>query len=103
MGASEWSRKVAYQADLAAALRQARADAYREGAFYREERSPRARQLSEDEYVAAEVAAMRAELVAAFGEEDDEDPDDELVRATWHAAQVEVTGPDSLLEAQPFS
>jgi hypothetical protein len=42
MGASEWSRKVPYQADLAAALHQAREEAYRDGAFYRDEQDPRA-------------------------------------------------------------
>ncbi len=103
MGASEWSRKVPYQADLAAALRQAREDAYREGDFYRAEPDPRARQMSEDAYVAAEVAAMRAQLVAAFGEEEAGDPDDEMAREAWHAAQIDVTGPDSLLASQPFS
>jgi hypothetical protein len=103
MGASEWSRKVPYQADLAAALRQAREDAYREGDFYRAEPDVRARQMSEDEYVAAEVAAMRAELVAVFGEEEAGDPDDEMAREAWHAAQIDVIGPDSLLASQPFS
>jgi hypothetical protein len=102
MGASDWNRKVPYQPDLAAALRQARDDAYREGDFLRVEADPRARQMSEDEYVAAEFAAMRAELVEAFGEDGVGEPGDEIGEA-WRAAQVEVTGPDSLLAAQPFS
>jgi hypothetical protein len=102
LGASEWSCKVAYQADLEAALRQAREDAYREGDFYRQEPDEDARRMSEEEYVAADVAAMRAGYVAAFGE-DAGDPDDGLARSAWHAAQIEVTGPDSLLASQPFS
>lgn len=103
MGASEWSRKVPYQPDLTAALRQCREEAYREGDFYRVEPDPRALVMTEEEYVAVEVAAMHAQLVEAFGEEDAGEPDDEMARTAWHAAQVEVTGPDSLLESQPFS
>jgi len=103
MGASEWSRKVPYQADLVAALRQAREQAYQDGDFYRVEPDARARQMSEAEYVAAEVAAMRASWIEAFGEEDDGDPDDEMARDAWHAAQIVVSDPDSLLASQPFS
>ncbi|MET8150182.1 hypothetical protein ACIBSW_24185 [Actinoplanes sp. NPDC049668] len=103
MGASEWSRKVPYQADLAAALRQARDDAYREGDYYRVEPDPRARRIGEQEYIAAEVAAMRETWVEVFGEENAGDPDDEMARVAWRAAQIEVTGPDSLLASQPFS
>ena len=102
MGASDWSRDVPYQADVAAALRQAREDAYREGAFFRVEPDPRTRQMSEDEYVAAEFAAMRPGLVEAFGEEGVGEPYDELGIA-WHAAQIDVIDPDSLLASQPFS
>jgi hypothetical protein len=55
LGASEWSRKVAYQADFEAALRQAREDAYREGDFYRQESDEKARRMSEEEYAAADL------------------------------------------------
>jgi hypothetical protein len=103
MGASEWSRKVPYQADVASALRQARQDAYDEGDFYRREPDTRARQMGEEEFVAAEVAVMRQAFVDAFGEEDAGEPDDEMARDYWRAAQVEVEGPDSLLASQPFS
>jgi hypothetical protein len=93
VGASEWSHKVPYQADLEAALRQARDEAYREGDFYLEEVDELARRMSEDEYV------------AALGGEGDEqyDSDDDMIRDAWHAAQIEVTGPDTLLASQPFS
>ena len=103
MGASQWSRTVPYQADLDAALRQARDEAYREGDFHRVEPDPRARTMSEREYVALEVAAMRASWVEAFGEQDAGEPDDGMARDAWRAAQVDVTGPDSLLASQPFA
>jgi len=59
--------------------------------------------MSEEEYVAAEVAAEHASRVAAFGEEDAGEPSDEFARVSWQAAQVVVTDPDTLLESQPFS
>ncbi|GAB3512574.1 hypothetical protein [Phytohabitans suffuscus] len=103
MGASAWSRKVPYRTDVAAALRLAREDAYREGDFARDEPNLRARRMSEQEYVDAEIAAMRAVLVDVFGEDKAGDPNDEMARASWHAAQIDVVGPDTLLASQPFS
>ncbi|AVT31657.1 hypothetical protein C6361_21685 [Plantactinospora sp. BC1] len=102
MGASSWSRKVPYQADIAAALQQAREEAYQEGDCYRAEPNLRARQMSEQEYAAASVAEMREGFLAAFGE-DAGDPDDGLAREEWHAAQIDVVDPDTLLASQPFS
>lgn len=102
MGASSWSRKVPYQTDIAAALRQAREDAYREDDFYRAAPNLRARRMSEDEYAAAEVAEMRGSMIAAFGE-DVGDPDDDMAREEWRAAQIDVIDPDTLLASQPFS
>jgi hypothetical protein len=103
MGASAWSCNVPYQADVAAALQVAREDAYRDGDFYRVEPDLRARQMNEEEYVAAEVDAMREACVAAFGEDEAGDPDDEMARVAWHAAQIDVVGPDTLLASQPFA
>jgi hypothetical protein len=103
MGASVWNRRVPYQADITAALRQAREEAYADGDYYLREPDPRARQMSEEEYVALEVGEMRAALVREFGEDGAWDPGDEFARQTWHAAQIDVTGPDTLLAAQPFS
>jgi hypothetical protein len=90
---------VAYRVDLEAALRQAREDAYAAGDFYRDEPNLVARGMSEEEFVAAAVA----EFARDFGEEEAADMDDGMARTAWRAAQVEVTGPDSLLAAQPFS
>lgn len=63
----------------------------------------RARQMSEEEHVAAEVASMRAALVAAFGAGQAGDPDEEMVREAWHAAHIDVVGPDTLLASQPWT
>ncbi|MFC4068284.1 hypothetical protein [Actinoplanes subglobosus] len=103
MGASQWNRKVPYQPDVDAALRQARREAYADGDYYRREADPRARQMSEEEYVAAEMAEERAHLVAEFGEEDAGEPDDTFSRDFWRAAQIDVIDPDSLLDSQPYS
>jgi hypothetical protein len=102
VGASSWSRKVAYQADIAAALRQAREDAYREGDCYRSDPSPGARTMSEDEFAAASVAEMREGFRDAFGA-DAGDPDDGFAREEWRAAQIDVVDADTLLASQPFS
>ncbi|MET0417989.1 MAG: hypothetical protein ABW022_18420 [Actinoplanes sp.] len=99
MGASEWNRRVPYQPDIDAALRQAREDAYRDGDYYRTEADTRARQVSEQEYIAAE----RAFIAQEYGEDEAADMDDSQACAVWRAAQVDVTGPDTLLASQPFS
>lgn len=41
VGASGWASKVAYQPDIAAALQQARLEAYENGSFYRDAPDPR--------------------------------------------------------------
>ena len=102
MGASSWNAWVPYRGDLEAALQQARQDTYDRGAFYRAEPDIKARLMSEEEYVARELAEMRNSLPDEFGD-DGWEPDETFARDGWRAAQVEVTGPDTLLQAQPFS
>jgi hypothetical protein len=102
VGASAWSRRVPYQADIAAALEQARADAYRENDFFRAEPDRRARELSEREYVAERAAALRESRIAAFGAAEADDDDHFELSEAWQAGRIEVTGPDSLLAAQPY-
>ena len=92
MGASVWNRRVPYQADITAALRQAREEAYADGDYYLREPDPQARQMSEEEYVALAVAEDRAALVREFGEDGAWEPGDEFARQAWHAAQIDVTG-----------
>ncbi|MEU4425500.1 hypothetical protein AB0F81_33170 [Actinoplanes sp. NPDC024001] len=89
MGASSWTSRVPYQDDLEAALQQAREEAYRDGDYYREEPDPRLHGLGEQEY----VAVLRAEYFL----------DPESAREAWQVSQAPVTGPDSLLAAQPDS
>ncbi|GAB4060942.1 hypothetical protein [Catellatospora paridis] len=91
-----------YQHDVEAALEQARQDAYDRGDYYRVSPDMQARTMGEEEYVAWEMAALRRSLAEAFGD-DFPDPDDSMARDSWRAAQVEVTGPDSLLDAQIYS
>lgn len=91
-----------YQQDVAAALALARQDAYDRGDYYRATPDTRARTMSEPEYVAWELAELRRMLAEAFGE-DAPEPDDTMARDGWRAAQVAVTGPDSLLDAQIYS
>jgi hypothetical protein len=95
VGASVWCVRVSYQDDIDAALQQARQDAYDRGDYYREEPDNRARSMTEQEY----VAWGQAQVPVPEGWE----PNSEEHREAWRAAQVEVTGPDSLLDAQPFS
>jgi hypothetical protein len=91
---------VSYRDDIAAALEEARWDAYRRGDFYRMSSNERARSMGEEEYVAWGIAQTKASVPPELA--DVEWSGDEY-RDEWRAAQVEVTGPDSLLEAQPFS
>ncbi|SDX92737.1 hypothetical protein SAMN05444365_101102 [Micromonospora pattaloongensis] len=58
--------------------------------------------MSEEDYVASDLAAIRESIADAFGD-DGWEPDDSMSRAAWRAAQIEVTDPDSLLASQPFS
>ncbi|GAA2362380.1 hypothetical protein GCM10010170_058470 [Dactylosporangium salmoneum] len=102
MGASSWSARTDYQEDLEAALRLARQDAYKRGSFYRAEQDAEARTMTEEEYVVQQMAAVRDNLPDEFRNEGWE-PDDSFVREAWHAAQIEVTDPDTLLASQPFS
>ncbi|MEU7867374.1 hypothetical protein [Dactylosporangium sp. NPDC049140] len=100
MGASGWHARVSYQNDVRAALQQARWDAYRRGAFYRESPNEQARALGEEEYVAWGIADIKASVppeLAGLEWSGDQH------RTEWRAAQVVVTGPDSLVDAQPFS
>ncbi|NUT03162.1 MAG: hypothetical protein HOV76_06755, partial [Hamadaea sp.] len=85
MGASSWISWVPYQPDIEAALQQARQDAYDRGDFYRGTPNTRAKTMSEEDYVAWEVAEMRRSWDEAFG--DDVEPDDTMARDAWHAAQ----------------
>jgi len=55
--------------------------------------------MSEEDYVALGIA----ELKAVFPDDDTWEPTGQEHREEWRAAQVVVTGPDSLLESQPFS
>lgn len=91
---------MSYQDDIAAALQQARWDAFRSGAFCRHPARP------------AGTLDDRAEICGlGRGGNQDERPDDpetwtaggEAYRWEWQAAQVDVCDPDSLLRAQPFS
>ena len=104
MGASGWHSRVPYQDDIEAALQQARQRAYDTG-DYLDRRSSIAeeiRSMSEEEYVARRIEQQRAVFASdpvtatweVTGEED---------RIAWRAAHVIVTGPDSLLESQPYS
>jgi hypothetical protein len=102
VGASVWSARVPYQEPLEVALRQAREDAYARGDFYRDPQNSEALAMSENEFVARQLAAAQAEIDTEFGE-DSWELDDTDFRDTWRAARVEVTGPDTLLAAQPHS
>ncbi len=102
MGASMWSRTVPYQAEIGAALERARQEAYDEGAFYRQAADPALREIGEEEYVAQWLAEEQARLIAEFGD-DAWEPGDDFTRDEWRAAQIDVTGPDTLLASQPFS
>lgn len=102
MGASVWSARVPYQDDLEAALKQARVDAYSSGDFYRSDPNLRARTMSEEEYVAWEMAELRR-VTPAEVFDDGWEPSDALVRQEWRAAQIEVSDADTLLSSQPFS
>ncbi len=99
MGASGWHARVPFQSDIAAALQQARQQAYDRGDFYRDPPSPQALAMSEEEYIALGIA----EAKAWFPDDDTWNPSDTAPREEWRAAHVVVTGPDSLVEAQPFS
>lgn len=102
MGASSWTSKVPYQQDVEAALELARQDAYDRGDYYRATPDTHARAMSEEDYVAWQMAELRRTMAEAFGD-DAPEPDDTMARDSWRAAQVEVTGPDSLLDAQIYS
>lgn len=102
MGASSWNWRVPYRQNLEAALQQARQEAYDQGKFYRSEPDSRARSMSEEDYVAWDVAETRKSVISAFGD-DGWEPDDAIAREAWWAAQIEVMDPDSLLRSQPFS
>lgn len=91
---------MSYQDDVGAALQQARWDAYRRGDFYRLPPNEKARAMGEEEYVAWGIAQTKASVPVELA--DVEWTGDEY-RDEWRAAQVVVTGPDSLLEAQPFA
>ncbi|GIF96665.1 hypothetical protein [Catellatospora citrea] len=102
MGASSWTSRVPYQQDIEAALELARQDAYDRGDYYRVTPNTQAQTMSEEQYVAWELAELRRSLAEAFGD-DAPDADDTMARDSWRAAQVAVTGPDSLLDAQIYS
>ncbi|MEV6964402.1 hypothetical protein AB0M47_04735 [Hamadaea sp. NPDC051192] len=87
MGSSGWISWTSYQQDIEAALQQVRQDAYNRGEHYRQAPNMQAKTMSEEEYVAWEVAEMRRSWDEAFG--DGKDP-------------VVLTGPDSLLQARSF-
>jgi hypothetical protein len=91
---------VPYQSDIGAALQQARTEAYQRGEFHRQRPNEKARCMSEDDYVAWGIAQTRASVPAALA---DLDWSGDEYRDEWRAAQVVVTGPDSLLDAQAFS
>jgi len=100
VGASGWQARVAFQADIGAALQQARQRAYDDRSFYRAPSlSDEAGAMSEEEYVAWGIAQTRA----LFPDDDTWEPSGEEYRTEWQAAQVVVTGPDSLLASQPYS
>lgn len=99
MGASQWHARVPYQDDIGAALQQARQNAYDQQDFYQVAPGEKARSMSEPEYVAWGIEQLKA----VFPDDDSWEPAGEECRDEWRAAQVVVTGPDSLLESQPFS
>lgn len=90
MGASYWVSQVPYQPDIAAALDAARWDAYRAGSYYKNEPTPEARAMSEDEYVRWFESTEGMEATLEVSED-------------WQAAQIDPVDPDSLLASQPFS
>jgi hypothetical protein len=83
-------------------LHQARQDAYERGDCYRAEPDTKALAMTEEEYVDWQMAVIRDTLPQEFIDEGWE-PGDSDVRESWHAAQIKVTGPDTLLASQPFS
>jgi hypothetical protein len=91
VGASSWTVRVPWQADIEAALQVARWETFRAGAFHRESAPPEARAMSEDEYVAWALSDCPPNI------------SDYAYRVEWHAAQIDPIDPDSLLAAQPFS
>ena len=92
MGASGWSYSVAYQPDVAVALRQLRQDVYDRGEYHREEPDP-TYALTEEEF--------RATLDPAH----DDSGINEFLLDDWRAAQrrPRPVDPDSLFAAQPHS
>jgi hypothetical protein len=90
---------VPYQGDLAAALQEARWQAFRNGDYYREAVNEQARSMTEDEYVVWSIADAASGMPAEWA--DDDTPDDEagdefvgggenerLAREEWRAAQM---------------
>ncbi len=102
MGASAWSARVPYQADLEAALQQARVEAYEGGDFYRTGRDEDALSMSEKDYVATSIAWSKANAPGLF-EDEVWELDAEMHSQAWRAARTVITGPDSLIAAQPWS
>jgi hypothetical protein len=88
VGASGWSYRRPYRADVAAVLAALRQEVYETGDFYREPESPWAR-MTEAEFV--------AEAMDKRGEVDE----DEL--ALFRASKIVPFDPDSLLRSQPES
>jgi len=99
VGSSAWDARVPYQDEIGAALKQARQNAYDQGDFYRVSSADMARSMSEEDYLAWGVAQLKA----VFPDDDTWQPTGQEHRDEWRAAQVVVSGPDSLLESQPFS
>jgi hypothetical protein len=92
VGASGWSYSVAYQPDVANALKRLRQDVYDRGAYYREDPDP-IFALSED--------AFRATLDPT----DEDSGINESLLDQWHAAQLrpKPVDPDSLFDSQSHS
>lgn len=110
MGASGWHVRVSYQDDIDAALQEARWDAYNRRHYYLAPRNEKALSMTEEEYVAHGIGEFRAMFPDGVSglpglppELDGIEYDGDDYREAWRAAKIEVTGPDSLLDSQPYS
>lgn len=90
MGATGWISRVHYQPDIAAALEQARWDAFRSGHYYKTDDLPQARQMTEDEFVGQWLEEWPPQA-------------EQAARIAWRAAQQDPDSPDPLLASQPYA
>ena len=110
MGASGWHVRVSYRDDIDAALQEARWDAYHQGRYYLAPPNELALSMTEEEYVAHGVREFLTMVPGGLSDLPGLPPELEGLeyegdeyRELWRAAQIVVTGPDSLLDSQPYS